>query len=70
MGKKIISPSFSIDKVGMMKVGKGFLIGVLGLVATALEGLLPFVNFGEWTPVWVVINASLVNLMRKFMNSY
>ena len=68
---KIKSPSFSIDSVGIKKVGKGFLIGVVGLAVTALEGLLPFVNFGElWTPIAVVVNSAIVNLIRKWSVSY
>ena len=68
--EKIKSPSFSIDKLGFKKVGKGFLIGVAGLAATFLEGLLPFVNFGEWTPAWVVVNSAAVNLLRKWILDY
>lgn len=67
---KIKSPSFSIDKVGAKKVLKGFLIGVAGLAATSLEGLLPFVDFGVWTSVAVVVNAAVVNFVRKWAVSY
>ena len=67
---KINKPQFKIDKVGLMKVGKGLLIGVGGLLLTALESALPYIDFGKWAPVAVVVNSTLVNFFRKYIISY
>lgn len=69
---KIKSPRFNIDKVGMKKVWKGTLIGVVGLVLTGLESTLPFVHFSDpmWASVAVMLNSVLANFVRKLMVNY
>lgn len=64
------SPSFSIDKKGLTKVGKGALIAGLGAVLTYLEANLGSVSFGDFTPFVVAINSVIVNLGRKYFSSY
>ena len=59
------SPSFSIDKKGLIKVGKGALIAGAAAVLTYLEGTIPSVDFGEFTSVVVAFNAVLVNFARN-----
>lgn len=67
---EIKSPRLRIDKVGLKKVGKGLLIGIGGLVLTALEQAIPFIDVGEWNPIVVVINSTLANLLRKIFSEY
>ncbi len=64
------SKKFSIDKVGLKKVGKGLLIAVAGAALTYLEGAIPGVNFGSWTTIAYAINSAIINFGRKFLISY
>lgn len=67
---KIKSPRFTIDKIGLKKVGKGLLIGVGGILLTGLEQAIPYIDVGEWNPFVLTINSALVNLGRKFLTEY
>ena len=67
---KKISPSFKIDKIGMKKVWKGLLIGIGGLILTALVQLQPLFDLGHWNPIVITVCAAIVNFGRKFLMSY
>ena len=67
---KTKSPRFDIDKIGLKKCGKGFVIALGGLVLTYLEQALPFVNFGEYTPIAYAVNSAVVNFGRKFLSNF
>ena len=67
---KIQSPSFSIDSLGLKKVGKGLLIALGGAALTYLVEVIPGIDFGVWTPIAVTVSAVVVNFGRKFLASY
>lgn len=67
---KNTSPSFSIDAIGLKKVGKGLLIAVGGAVLTYIAEVIPGINFGEYTPVAVAVASVIVNFGRKFLSNY
>ncbi len=68
MAKK--SPRFSIDKIGMKKVGKGTLIAGIGAALVFLVENVGSIDFGEYSPFVVAIAAVLVNVARKFLLKY
>lgn len=70
MAKKIKSPSFSIDLVGMKKVGKGALIAGAGAILTYLAEAIPGIDFGQYTPLVAAILGILINFGRKFIVNY
>lgn len=64
------SPSFTIDKKGLIKVVKGALIAGIGAVLTYLEANIGSISFGDFTPLVVAINSVIVNFARKYFVSY
>lgn len=66
---KIIS-SGKIDKTGLKKVGKGFLIAISGAVLAFLAGLTNTVDFGEYQVIVGAILSTFVNLGYKFLTEY
>lgn len=64
------SPNFKIDKIGLLKVGKGALIaGGAAALTFALEAI-PGMDFGGSTPIVVGILGVLINFARKWIMSY
>ena len=70
MVKNLQSPNFSIDSIGLKKVGKGLLIAVGGATLAYLAEAIPGINFGVWTPIAVAVSSVVVNFGRKFLSSY
>ena len=64
------SPSFSIDKVGLKKVGKGALIAGGAAVLIYLAEAIPGVDFGASTPLIVGVAGILINFLRKLLVEY
>ena len=67
---KTISPSMSIDLVGLKKVGKGALIAGGAAVLIYLAEGIPGLDFGASTPLVVGIAGILINFLRKWLLSY
>ena len=68
--EKTKSPSFSIDTVGLKKVGKGALIAGGAVALTyALENMSSL-DFGNYTALIVGIASILINFLRKWLMSY
>lgn len=70
MVETVVSPRFSIDLVGLKKVGKGALIAAGGAVLTYLAEAIPGLDFGEYTPVIVAVSSVLINAGIKFFSQY
>jgi len=68
--EKVESPRFSIDLVGLKKIGKGALIAGSGAVLTYLAEAIPGLDFGEYTPVIVATLSILINSGIKFFSKY
>lgn len=56
----------SFDKVTLKKIGKGILITSVGAGLTYLAQYLSSTDFGEWTPVAVIVGAMIVNAVREY----
>lgn len=59
-----------IDKVGLQKVGIGFLIAFGGMALTYWQAAFLNIDFGVWQPFAVVVNSTLVNLAKKLLTDY
>lgn len=72
-----MSDKYTLIKEDLKKVGIGFVIAILGAVATWMESdLLNLIDFSQLGNLQVAvyglafsINSSLVNLIRKFIAS-
>lgn len=71
MATKISSPRFSVDSIGLKKVGKGMLIAAAGGVLVYLESIAGMPDFGGiGTIIQFAVSAGLVNLARKFLSEF
>jgi hypothetical protein len=55
-------------KAQLVKLAKGAAIAALAAVLTYAETHAGDVDFGQWTPIVVSVNAVVINLARKFLN--
>ena len=60
----------TIDKVGLKKVGVGFLIALAGMALTYWQAAFLNIDFGTWQPFAVVVNSTLVNFAKKLLTDY
>lgn len=67
---KETSTRFTIDKVGLKKVGVGFLIALGGVALTYWQDAFLHIDFGQWQMLAVAVNSALVNLAKKFLTDY
>ena len=58
---------FKFDKETLKKIGLSALLLVAGAGATALQDLIPTIDFGQWTPVIFALNTWLINTIREFI---
>lgn len=70
MGNTTIIPAGKIDVEGLKKVGIGALIAAAGALLTYIENGIPGLDFGEWTPIVVMVNSVVVNFLRKLIFPY
>jgi hypothetical protein len=68
--EKVVSPSGSIDWIGIKKVGKGALIAGAGAALTYLLEAIPGLDFGIYTTVVGAGLSILVNFGIKFFSKY
>jgi len=66
--KGMTSFRFSLSSIDFKKLGTGFLIALLGAVATYLQDTIPGIDFGSYTLLVGAVNSFLVNLIRKFIS--
>lgn len=59
-----------IDKVGIKKVGVGFLIALGGVALTYWQDAFLHIDFGQWQMLAVAVNSALVNLAKKLLTDY
>ena len=74
MVEKTSSPTFKIDKIGLIKIGKGALVAIGGAglvyIADIFIPALPDLVQSPYTPMIVAIASVIVNACRKFLVEY
>ena len=61
------SPKYSLDGADWRKIVKGFGIGLAGAALVYLASFVGLLDLGQWTPIAVVVAASIANIGRKFV---
>ena len=59
--------SFSWDKITIQKAFKGLAIAGVGAVLTFLEEAIPGINFGQYTPLAMMLNSAIFNALREYI---
>jgi len=65
-----MAKSFKIDKIGLIKVGKGTLIAGSATALTYLAENLGSIDFGQYTALVVGIGCVVINFLRKLLINY
>jgi len=63
------SQKLSLNSLDRKKIGKGALIAIIGVLLTYVADLIPTIDFGAYTPIIVVGNYVLANIVRKWIAS-
>ena len=63
-----ITPAGKMSSDSWNKVLKGCLIAGGGALLTVLEGLIPGLDFGQWTVVVMAGNSILINLVKTWLS--
>lgn len=66
---KIVS-NFSIDKVGAKKIGKSFLVTVIGAGVVALGDLFNVIDLGSWQPLLLTLAPFVINTIKVWSLKY
>lgn len=61
------SQKYSLNKEDLTAVGKGLAVALAGAALTYLSQVVTQTNFGQFTPLVVVLASVLVNVGRKFI---
>ena len=64
--KQLFSQRWQLIKPDLKRIAIGAGIALLGALATYLESAIPSIDFGQWTPIIVAVNAIIINTIRKF----
>ena len=64
------SERFRLDKEDLSKIGRGFVIALLGAALTYAADTIPGVDFGDWTPVVVAVASAAINAGRKWLSAW
>lgn len=67
--EKTTSPKWTLIKEDLKKLWIGALIAIGWALATYLQETIPNINFGDYTPIVVVVNSVLVNFIRKIITT-
>ena len=62
--------SFQIDKEGLKKIGKSFLISVAGATIVGLGELVNVINLGSWQQLLIVFIPFVVNTLKVWLGKY
>jgi hypothetical protein len=65
--QKSQSKWFSLDQADVRKLGTGFLVALVGAVATFLSDAATSVDFGMWSPFISMAVSVVVNAIRKWI---
>lgn len=61
------SKKFKFNKDDLLSIGKGFLIMLGGATVTYLAELVPQIDLGVYTPLFVVFAGLVINTVRKYL---
>ena len=61
------SRRFSLDGADLRKLGTGFLVALVGAVATFLSETATSIDFGMWSPFVSMAIGVVVNAIRKWI---
>lgn len=62
------SKQFTLNKEDLLKIGKGALIAMAGVLLTYLSTVVTQTDFGTWTPLVTAGWAVVVNTATKFLS--
>lgn len=62
-----LSPKWSLNSIDWKKIGIGALVAIVGAVLTYSQQVIMKVDFGTWSPIVMIVNSTIVNLVRKFI---
>lgn len=62
-----MSKKFSLDNIDRKKIGKGALIALWGALFTYIEGLILATDFGQRSPIVMMVNSIVVNAVQKWI---
>ena len=66
---KIISAG-KLDKTGLNKIGKSFLISAGGALAVAIGDLVNVIDLGSWQPLLIAFVPWIVNTLKVWLTDY
>lgn len=61
------SKKYQLNQQDLIKIGKGALIALAGVLLTYLSDMLPNIDFGQWTPLVVAFWSIVANIARKYL---
>lgn len=64
------SKKYSLNKEDLRKIGIGLGVALSGALLTYIAEIVPNIDFGQFTPIVVVIASVLVNTGRKYLSGY
>lgn len=62
-----VAKRFTLNNPELVSIGKGLLITMLGAALTYITQVVTNHNFGQWTPVVMMVWTLVVNAVRKFL---
>jgi hypothetical protein len=66
-GQESHSKRYSLDRADLQKLGTGFLVALVGAVATFLSDATTSIDFGMWSPFVAMAVSVIVNAIRKWI---
>lgn len=61
------SPKYQLNSLDWGKIGKGALVALGGAALTYATELIPNIDWGQYTPLVVMVSSILINLLRKLL---
>lgn len=62
------SGRFTLDKIDWMKIGTGLAVAIAGALAVYVPQVVGWIDWGQWTPVVMIVAQVVVNALRKFIS--
>jgi hypothetical protein len=68
--KEQTTGAFKIDKEGLKKIGKSFLISAGGAAIVGLGSLVNVIDLGSWQPLLIAFVPWVVNTLKVWLGTY
>ena len=62
--------AFKLDKTGLNKIWKSFLISVGGALIVGLSDLVNVIDLGNWQPLLLTLAPFVVNTLKIWLTKY